>query len=155
MAVIAYILQAHDASASIDQSPALSEGATRERLEAYARTVYGPKAFFIRQLTSRFFVAGPADEVCRSSACYYRLLDLRGEALQESIAFSGTGTIWLILSPTEVYLDHFQDEYSRIAFETPGKNYLGVALPRSGASLLVEPVSPEIAKSLQGCSSSR
>ena len=68
-------------------------------------TVIGPKTFQIRQLTSRYLVVAPGEDSCKSSACYYRLLDLKEGAVKEDFSFRGTGVIWFILSRTEVRLD--------------------------------------------------
>jgi len=85
-----------------------------------------------------YFVA-PDEESCKNVHCYYRLLDTKN-GIKEVFGFRGTGVIWLILSPVEVPVDFFQDDYSRIGFETPEKTYIGVALPHSGNAVIVEGV---------------
>jgi hypothetical protein len=151
-----YVAQAFGAHASmtckrIEQLPAVSDPRTQEQVEAYVRALPGVKTFQIKQINSRFFVVAPDEESCKNVHCYYRLLDTKN-GIKEVFGFRGTGVIWLILSPVEVPVDFFQDDYSRIGFETPEKTYIGVALPHSGNAVIVEGVPADQLKLLpQSC----
>ena len=135
----------------IEQLPPVEDNYTLQQIEGYVRALPGITTFLVRQLSSRFFVVAPDDETCKKTHCYHRLLDTRG-GIKEVLGLRGTGVMWLVLSPTEVPVPFFQDEYSRIGFETLDKTYIGVGLPRSGATVIVEAVPPDELKVLpQAC----
>src|SRR5262249_59050199 len=69
----------------------------RESLETYVKTLPRSKVFDVKkpfhitQFTSRFFLAGPREEFCKTSGCYYWLLELKDRVVKEVLGFRGTG----------------------------------------------------------------
>src|SRR5689334_4618309 len=82
----------------IEQLPAVSDGTTLRLLEAYLRELDGSKPVLVRRMFSRlartidrhFFWVMPDNENCKSSGCYYRLLDLLKGVVRETFSFKGT-----------------------------------------------------------------
>jgi hypothetical protein len=120
----------------IEQLPAVSDRATLGLLEAYLRELDVSKPVLVRQMFNRltktidrhFFWVIPNDENCKSSGCYYRLLDLHNGVVRETFSFKGTGVLW---SYDEVsnYIDYFQDYYQTFDVETSTQSYISIGLP--------------------------
>ena len=63
---------------------------------------------------------------------------LKPQGLEEKFAFLATSAIWIVVSPTAIYWDRFQDEYAIAAVRTPDKAYLVFQLPRGSGPLVVD-----------------
>jgi hypothetical protein len=126
----------------IEQLPTVSDSRTLGLLEAYKKMSGGSNPLLIRQLDSRFFMAFPADQDCKNSACYYRLLNLKDGEINERFSFLGTGVILLFFS-SNVQIAHFQDRFSTIALETSVQTHIMVELPFTGNTVLVSARAPQ------------
>jgi len=126
----------------IEQLPTVSDSRTLGLLEAYGKVSGGSKPLLIRQFDSRFFMAFPADQDCKNSACYYRLLDLKDGEIKERFSFQGTGVI-LIFFSSSVQIDQFQDRFFTIALETSAQTHIAVQLPFTGDTVLVSAWAPQ------------
>ena len=131
----------------IEQLPAVSDRATLGLLEAYLREQYGSKPFLVRKILSgsigtidrHFFMVMPDNENCKSSGCYYRLLDLRNGVARETFSFKGTGML-VFYDQISYYIDYFQDDYERFDVETSAQSYISIGLPRGRNPVVVEAV---------------
>jgi hypothetical protein len=120
----------------IEQLPAVSDRATLGLLEAYLRERDGSKPVLIRQMFSRlirtidrhFFWVMPENANCKSSACYYRLLDLHNGVVRETFSFRGTGALWYFDEVSQ-YIDYFQDYYQMFSVETSTQSHIQIGLP--------------------------
>jgi hypothetical protein len=142
----------------IEQLPEVSDGATLRLLEAHIKTFDSPKPLMIREIdralisqnSRRFFVILPDDENCKSSGCYYRLLELKDGLIKETFSFHGTGVVWYH-SPVAVRVEYFQDDYERLDLETSSQTYIRLGLPRRGNSVFVAALSAEQARLPRTC----
>jgi hypothetical protein len=120
----------------IEQLPAVSDRAALGLLEAYLRELDGSKPVLVRQMFSRlirtidrhFFWVIPDNENCKSSGCYYRLLDLHNGVVREAFSFKGTGVLWYY-DQVSTYIDYFQDYYQTFDVETSTQSYISIGLP--------------------------
>jgi hypothetical protein len=133
----------------IDEFPAVSDPSIQERLEAHVRALPGLKDYQIRQIDSRFFIVSDEGKCKQASRCYHRLLDFRNGVVKNVLVFRGTGRVWMMLSPTAVWLEPLQDDYSNMAFATPENVYITVQLPIWGDTILIDASPPEETKMLQ------
>jgi hypothetical protein len=128
----------------MEQLPAVSDRATLGLLEAYLRELDGSKPVLVRQMFNRlirtidrhFFWVIPDNENCKSSGCYYRLLDLHNGAVKETFSFKGTGVLWYY-DPVSNYIDYFQDYYQTFDVETSTQSYISIGLPKGGNPVYV------------------
>jgi hypothetical protein len=147
---VASIAQASMTCTRIDDFPVVSDPLTQGQLQAHVKTLPGLGNYEIRGINSRFFIVSSEDEKCKeTSRCYYRLLDLRNGAVKDVFAFQGSGRVWMILSPTAIWSEFLQDDYSDMAFETRENTYLEVKLPRLGNTVFLVPQTPEDIRMLQ------
>ena len=131
----------------IEQLPAVSDGATLGLLEAYLRELYGSKPFLVREIITgsirtidrHFFIVMPDNENCKSSGCYYGLLDLHNGVVRETFSFKGTGLL-VFYDEISYYIDYFQDRYASFDVETSAQSYISIGLPRGRNPVVVEAV---------------
>jgi hypothetical protein len=133
----------------IDEFPVVSDPLAREQLEAHVRALPGLKDYQIRQIDSRFFIVSDEGKCKEASRCYHRLLDLRNGVVKNVLVFRGAGRVWMMLSPTAVWLEPLEDDYSNMAFATPENVYITVQLPRRSNTVLVDASPLEETKMLQ------
>ena len=162
ISTLIYVAQVVGAHASlfckrIEQLPQVSDGATLRLLEAHIKTFDSPKPLLFREIVRalipqdgrRFFVIAPDDENCKSSGCYYRLLELKDGVIKETFSFHGTGVVWYH-SPVTERIEYFQDNYEMLDLETSGRTYIRLGLPRKENSVFVAAL-PEQAKLPKTC----
>lgn len=122
----------------IDEFPVVSKSPIREQLEMHVRALPALKDYQIRQINSRFFIVSDEGKCKETSRCYHRLLDLRNGVVKDVLVFRGAGRVWMMLSPTAVWLEPLQDDYSNMAFATPENAYITVQLPIWGDTVLID-----------------
>jgi hypothetical protein len=127
-------------------------------LEAHIKTSDFPKPLLFREIgralfsqnSRRFFVILPDDENCKSSGCYYRLLELKDGVIKETFSFHGTGVFWY-RSPVGMRVEYFQDDYEILDLETSSQTYIRLGLPLKGNSVFVAALSAEQARLPRTC----
>jgi hypothetical protein len=139
--MLGYLAQVFDAHASmmckrIEQLDAVSDKQSIELLKAYGQALKSSKPIQFSQHHRFFFMMFATDEDCRSSSCFYRLLELKDGVVRERFTFQGTGAI-LLFSAGE-YWEIFQDHYWSVALETSPQAHLWVSLPLKGDTILVK-----------------
>jgi hypothetical protein len=147
ISTLAYLAQVFGVDASmgckrIEELPTVSDERTLGLLNAYGETRGGSKPLLMRPFDDRFFIAFPAGQDCKSSGCYYRLLDLKDGEIRERFSFQGTGVILFFYSST-VHIEHFQDRFFTIALETSPQTHIVVQLPFRSNTVLVSVRAPQ------------
>jgi hypothetical protein len=134
----------------IDKFPVVPDSPVLEKLETHVKALPGLKDYQIKDIDGRFFIVLADDGFCKETPrCYHQLLDTRNGLVKDVFAFRGTGRVWTLLSPTSVWLERLQDEYSAMAFATTENTFISVQLPRFRDTVLIESPSPERTKWLQ------
>jgi hypothetical protein len=127
----------------IEQLPSVSDSQIAEKIATFARTSFPSQTLDISSLDRRHYILRPRDNNCRSSSCYYHLVPLNDGAPIDVFSFRGTGIIWVILSPINMYFDAFNDRYSIVAVETANKGLINIALPLERNAVVIETLSDE------------
>ena len=150
LATIASIAHASMTCTLIDDFPVVSDPSIQERLEAHVKALPGIKNYQIRDIDGRFFMVLADDGFCKEiPRCYHQLLDTRNGLVRDVFSFRGTGRAWRLMSPTTIWLERLQDEYSIRAFATTENTFIGVQLPRFRDTILIDAPSPEQTKTLR------
>jgi hypothetical protein len=88
----------------------------------------------------------PRGQDCKTSGCYYHLIQLDDGVPTEPFSFEGTGSILIFSSPVDVPFQGFPDRYSTVVVETPTKSLLNLSLPAKGRPLIINVLSAGDAK---------
>jgi hypothetical protein len=126
------------ACATLEQRSTASDPRKTKAIEDFSAANYGSRAIKAGKLAEQFYIARLEQPECRVSVCWYHLLQFNPQGLQEKFAFRATNAIWIVLSPTEFYLEEFKDHYSIVAVRTQDRAYLAFHLPRGSGPMLVE-----------------
>jgi hypothetical protein len=149
-ATAASIAEASMTCMQIDKFPVVPDSPVLEKLETHVKALPGLKDYQIKDIDGRFFIVLADDGFCKETPrCYHQLLDTRNGLVKDVFAFRGTGRVWTLLSPTSMWLERLQDEYSAMAFATTENTFISVQLPRFRDTVLIESPSPERTKWLQ------
>jgi hypothetical protein len=149
-ATIASVARASMICTWIEDFPLVSNPTIEGWLEAHVKALPGIKNYQIRDIDGRFFMVLADDGFCKEiPRCYHQLLDTRNGVVRDVFSFRGTGKAWRLMSPTSIWLEQLQDEYSIRAFATTDDTFIGVQLPRFRDTILIDAPSPEQMKTLR------
>jgi hypothetical protein len=163
ISTLLFLAQVFSAHASLfcmrlEQLSEVSDVETLRLLEAHISAFNSSKPLLIREIdralisqnSRRFFMILPDEENCKSSGCYYRLLELKDGVIKETFSFHGTGVFWYY-SPVAVRVEYFQDDFEILDLETSTQTYIRLGLPRKGNSVYLAALSAEQAKLPRTC----
>jgi hypothetical protein len=120
----------------IEQLQSLGDLTARQQITDHLGSKYLDQA--IRRLEKDIYVVGPTKLAC-GTTCFYHLVRLVDGVVTKLFSLRASG--WILLSVSE--LDKRSEQFgvfNQYIFETPGRLYVGIGLPRSGDTVLVETI---------------